>query len=675
MSGAARGSRSRARGFPRVPRASYPLRPGNFVRPLVDGEPAFRRIGEAVLAARRSVWVTIAYVDREARLPDGHGTRVRPARARGGRARPRRARALLARAAPARDRARLGALRGQRRRSRLAARAGGALPCALGSPAGRLLPASEELDRRRRRAGRDRLRRRHQPGCGLDRAARARRARNAADPRRLPRAARPLRRPTSTTTSCSAGTRRAIAPSRAASGPTHAAPARSRSRRGSRGRRAPCRCSSRAPCWPAATPTRPQPPRRPSPSRSPAARRACSSSISRRSRAARSSLYLENQAIGSPGVVDALEAALARGVEVVFLVPGNAHPAFVEARQEPSRRVLLREARAARAPRELHARGDRREPCGRPLRRDLRALEARAGRRCLVHDRLDQRRRALLPPGHRAERLALARRRACARCGASCCSSTSASTPAISTIEARCARSTRSRVATPSGAPCASRSPASPTPSIRRSTAASRWRPGAAVRRRSRRPAHQRDQRREQHEEHEDHEVAVAEGEHRGLGGDAAVERVTRRLQRARRIHAARGEARHQRREALLRRGRERRDALREIGVVQRAAVIDQRREHRDAHAAARLAEQVEQPCALQHVGRRQRAQRRHRERHEQEAHRDAAADLRPEQIPATALRASSGSSRTASGRRARPRSRRAAPGRRARRAGPRAAS
>jgi phosphatidylserine/phosphatidylglycerophosphate/cardiolipin synthase-like enzyme len=51
--------------------------------------------------------------------------------------------------------------------------------------------------------------------------------------------------------------------------------------------------------------------------------------------AARSSLYLENQAIGSPAVVDALEAALRRGVEVVFVVPGNAHPAFVEARKEP----------------------------------------------------------------------------------------------------------------------------------------------------------------------------------------------------------------------------------------------------------------------------------------------------------------------------------------------------
>jgi phosphatidylserine/phosphatidylglycerophosphate/cardiolipin synthase-like enzyme len=51
--------------------------------------------------------------------------------------------------------------------------------------------------------------------------------------------------------------------------------------------------------------------------------------------AAKRSIYLENQAIGSPVVVDALEAALDRGVEVVFLVPGNAHPAFVEARKDP----------------------------------------------------------------------------------------------------------------------------------------------------------------------------------------------------------------------------------------------------------------------------------------------------------------------------------------------------
>jgi phosphatidylserine/phosphatidylglycerophosphate/cardiolipin synthase-like enzyme len=51
--------------------------------------------------------------------------------------------------------------------------------------------------------------------------------------------------------------------------------------------------------------------------------------------AARSAIYIEDQAIGSPVIVDALSEALARGVEVVFLVPGNAHPAFVEARRDP----------------------------------------------------------------------------------------------------------------------------------------------------------------------------------------------------------------------------------------------------------------------------------------------------------------------------------------------------
>ena len=51
--------------------------------------------------------------------------------------------------------------------------------------------------------------------------------------------------------------------------------------------------------------------------------------------AARDTVYLEDQAIGSPAIVDALAAALDRGIDVVFLVPGNAHPAFVEARREP----------------------------------------------------------------------------------------------------------------------------------------------------------------------------------------------------------------------------------------------------------------------------------------------------------------------------------------------------
>lgn len=51
--------------------------------------------------------------------------------------------------------------------------------------------------------------------------------------------------------------------------------------------------------------------------------------------AAREAIYVEDQAIGSPVVVDALRGALERGVDVVFLVPGNAHPAFVTARRDP----------------------------------------------------------------------------------------------------------------------------------------------------------------------------------------------------------------------------------------------------------------------------------------------------------------------------------------------------
>ena len=45
--------------IPFVRSGSYPLRAGNAVRPLIDGEPAFRRICQAVEAAERSVWVTL----------------------------------------------------------------------------------------------------------------------------------------------------------------------------------------------------------------------------------------------------------------------------------------------------------------------------------------------------------------------------------------------------------------------------------------------------------------------------------------------------------------------------------------------------------------------------------------------------------------------------------------
>jgi cardiolipin synthase len=58
--------------YPRI--ASYPLRTGNAVRPLIDGVPTFRRIGEAIDEAKRSVWLTVAYYASDFRMPDGRGS-------------------------------------------------------------------------------------------------------------------------------------------------------------------------------------------------------------------------------------------------------------------------------------------------------------------------------------------------------------------------------------------------------------------------------------------------------------------------------------------------------------------------------------------------------------------------------------------------------------------------
>lgn len=54
--------------------ASYPPRHGNALRPLVDGEPAFRRILEAVESAQRSVWLTVAFIRADFLMPDGRGS-------------------------------------------------------------------------------------------------------------------------------------------------------------------------------------------------------------------------------------------------------------------------------------------------------------------------------------------------------------------------------------------------------------------------------------------------------------------------------------------------------------------------------------------------------------------------------------------------------------------------
>ncbi len=60
--------------IPFAPSGSYPVRASNLVRPLIDGEPAFRRICAAIETARYSVFVTVAFVLPTFRMPDGRGS-------------------------------------------------------------------------------------------------------------------------------------------------------------------------------------------------------------------------------------------------------------------------------------------------------------------------------------------------------------------------------------------------------------------------------------------------------------------------------------------------------------------------------------------------------------------------------------------------------------------------
>jgi phosphatidylserine/phosphatidylglycerophosphate/cardiolipin synthase-like enzyme len=60
--------------IPYTDTGSYPIRAGNAVQPLVDGEPAFRRICEAVESAQQSAWVTVAFYRPEFQMPDGRGS-------------------------------------------------------------------------------------------------------------------------------------------------------------------------------------------------------------------------------------------------------------------------------------------------------------------------------------------------------------------------------------------------------------------------------------------------------------------------------------------------------------------------------------------------------------------------------------------------------------------------
>lgn len=60
--------------IPFVTSCSYPRRAGNAVRPLIDGVPAYRRIAEAVRAARHSVWLTVTFFAPDFQMPDGRGS-------------------------------------------------------------------------------------------------------------------------------------------------------------------------------------------------------------------------------------------------------------------------------------------------------------------------------------------------------------------------------------------------------------------------------------------------------------------------------------------------------------------------------------------------------------------------------------------------------------------------
>ena len=315
----------RAGHIPPVESGSYPVREGCAVRPWVDGEPAFRRICEAVEAARRSVWVTVAFLERDVQMPDGRGTFFDVLDAGRG-PRRRRARHLLALAGAGGARAGRPLL-GDGGGAQLARPARRALRRALGSPARRALPSPEELARRRRAAESEVA---FVGGINLDgssvsgrgHAPRGVRRR----PRRLPRAARAGgdRRAPQLRAALERGERARPGPT--ATGRRGATRGRCSSRRGSRRRpatfpsRSPAPCS--AGCYRDGTPApgarpfaiaerrvqRPRPVPR-------GDRRGAAHDLHRGpgDRVARA-------------VVAALKQALERGVEVVFLVPGNCHP-------------------------------------------------------------------------------------------------------------------------------------------------------------------------------------------------------------------------------------------------------------------------------------------------------------------------------------------------------------
>ena len=59
---------------PSPSRASYPVRSGNTLQPLIDGKPAFRRVCEAIEQAEHSILATITFMWATCQMPEGRGT-------------------------------------------------------------------------------------------------------------------------------------------------------------------------------------------------------------------------------------------------------------------------------------------------------------------------------------------------------------------------------------------------------------------------------------------------------------------------------------------------------------------------------------------------------------------------------------------------------------------------
>ena len=60
--------------IPFVTTGAYPVRPGNRVHPLIDGEPAFRRVCDAIDQAQAQVWVAVTFLWASFQMPDGRGS-------------------------------------------------------------------------------------------------------------------------------------------------------------------------------------------------------------------------------------------------------------------------------------------------------------------------------------------------------------------------------------------------------------------------------------------------------------------------------------------------------------------------------------------------------------------------------------------------------------------------